>query len=228
LIVEAAQRRADAAESGVMVKTGEVFPTDVAPVLVAPAKSETTCSGTESHAGLEMLEARPMVWGYPGFDERRSVIFNARIEQAAQRPMWRESFALRRCVVPTSGFYEWRRGNSRAASHNNRTGSRGKEKLLFTVQDKPVLYLAGIYRGFSAPTETDSPAVIQAVSSLHNRFSIMTTAANASISDVHDRMPVILRQNELEEWLFGEPHTFTTRSTLKLQRQPAQDPGRLG
>jgi putative SOS response-associated peptidase YedK len=168
-----------------------------------------------------------MVWGYPGFDERRSAIFNTRIEQAAQRPMWRESFALRRCVVPTSGFYEWRRGDSRGGRANQqadpranqRVNPRGREKLLFTVQDEPILYLAGIYRSFGAPAETDSLAVVQAVSALHNRFSIMTTAANSSISDVHDRMPVVLRQNELEEWLFDEPRAFTARPNIKLQRQ---------
>jgi putative SOS response-associated peptidase YedK len=225
LIVAEAQQRADAAESGVAVKTGEVFPTDVVPVLVAPVEGE----GEARRSGVEDLEARPMVWGYPGFDERRNVIFNTHIEQAAQRPMWRESFALRRCVVPTSGFYEWRRGNARSGRAGSSTGSRagsrvnphGREKLLFTVPDEPTLYLAGIYRSFGAPAETDSPAVIQAVSALHDRFSIMTTAANSSISDVHDRMPVILRQNELEGWLFDEPRAFSVRPNIKLRRQPA-------
>jgi putative SOS response-associated peptidase YedK len=205
LIVAQAQQRADEAESGVLVKTGEVFPTDVAPVLVPSSKGPS----------VETFEARPMVWGFPGFDDRRNTIFNTRIEQAAQRPMWQESFAQRRCVVPTSGFYEWRRGK--------RGGSRSsaKEKLLFTREDEPILYLAGIYRSFSAPAETDTPAVIQAVSSLHDRFSIMTVAANASISDVHDRMPVVLRSHELEEWLFGEPRAFTSRASINLRRQSA-------
>jgi putative SOS response-associated peptidase YedK len=206
-IVAEAQRRADEVESGMCVKTGEVFPTDVAPVLVAPASSSDT-----SIASAASLRAKPMVWGYPGFDARRHSIFNTRIEQAAQRPMWRDSFALRRCVVPASGFYEWQRGGSRTAP---------KQKLLFTVQDEPMLYLAGIYRSFGAPAETDSLSVIRAVSTLHKRFSIMTTAANASVSDVHDRMPVVLRPDELEEWLFGEPRAFSSRASIPLERQKA-------
>ncbi|MDR2106802.1 MAG: SOS response-associated peptidase [Coriobacteriales bacterium] len=256
LIVEEAQRRADEAESGVVVKTGEVFPTDVAPVLVAEAPAEGSSAASSPAASslhapgspaaslpaasapaaslpaIGSLTARPMVWGYPGFDERRSVIFNTRIEQAAQRPMWSESFALRRCVVPVSGFYEWQRTGGRsgsAASGAAGAGGKGaagkgaspKQKLLFTLAGEPVLYLAGIYRGFGAPAETDTPSVIQAVSALRNRFSIMTTAANASIRDVHDRMPVILRPGEVEEWLFGEPRAFSTRSGIELQRQGA-------
>jgi putative SOS response-associated peptidase YedK len=228
LIVEEAQRCADAAQSGVTVKTGEVFPTDVAPVLVArgegtgaalPATATApgafsapdTAGNHAAKSGFNSLEARPMVWGYPGFDSRGSVIFNTRIEQAAQRPLWRESFAQRRCVVPTSGFFEWQ--------HKGGTGASRKQKLLFTWPDEPVLYLAGIYRSFGAPADTDTPAVIQAVSALHDRFSIMTTAANASISDVHDRMPVVLRPAEVKEWLFKEPRAFTSRAGIELYRR---------
>ncbi|MDR0349985.1 MAG: SOS response-associated peptidase [Coriobacteriales bacterium] len=213
-IVAEAQRRADEVQSGVLVKTGELFPADVAPVLVPSA----------TNSSADALEARPMVWGYPGFDTRRHVIFNTRIEQAAQRPMWSESFVRRRCVVPTSGFYEWRHvGGAASRSAKSEKGGQSakgaKEKLLFTWPDGATLYLAGIYRSFGAPAETDTPAVIQAVSALHDRFSIMTTAANASVRDVHDRMPVVLRPDELDEWLFGEPRAFSIRSNIELCRQ---------
>jgi putative SOS response-associated peptidase YedK len=196
-IVREAQLRVEATGSGLQVKTGEIFPTDIAPILVFPHESPKP-------------EIRPMVWGYPNFGPRKGVLFNTRIEQASQRPMWRESFAQRRCAVLASGFYEWR--------HD---GSRNREKLLFTCPDMPLLYFAGIYQHFQTPSSTDSPSTAQAVSALHDRFSILTTSANASVSDVHDRMPVILCREDLKEWFSGDPSAFAVPSSIELQRQSA-------
>lgn len=113
----------------------------------------------------------PARWGLPHF-KGSGVIINARAETAGEKRMFRESLRERRCAVPTSGFYEW--------SHD-----REKRKYRFAVRPGEPLYLAGLWQE----------------SQDGRRFVILTEAANASISDVHDRMPVILRGEQVDEWI---------------------------
>ena len=88
-----------------------------------------------------------------------------------RRRAFRGSLDGRRCVVPTSGFYEWQKPT--------------KEKFLFRLPDADATYLAGIWNEFAG----------------ERRFCIVTTAANDSIADVHDRMPVVLPKASLGDWL---------------------------
>ena len=173
------------------VKTGEVFPTNIAPVLVAGKKGPLATFGV-----AESLEAHPMIWGYPQFGGKKGVVFNTRLETAPERPFWRDSLAARRCVVPMSGFYEWQHG-----------GPHDRQRYLFDMPTAPVMFVAGIYKPFSSSE-----------AALAERFSILTTGPNDSLRDVHDRMPVILREDELEEWLYGEPLAFVDRGRIALRR----------
>lgn len=66
-----------------------------------------------------------------------------------------------------------------------------KNKVTFFRKDRPVLYIAGFYNGFQ--------------DQLH--FIILTTQANASVRPVHDRMPLVLEENELEQWIFDDRFT---------------------
>lgn len=108
-----------------LVKTGDIYPGDVAPVLALTA---------------EGMEARAMSWGFPRWDGR-GVVFNARAETAPVKPMFRT--ALRTCpvVVPTTGFYEWKAV----------PGSRKKEKYLFRREGEAILYLAGFAEKLEKP-----------------------------------------------------------------------------
>lgn len=65
--------------------------------------------------------------------------------------------------------------------------NRNKEKYIFTREDQSILFMAGIYSRFKD----------------EDRFVILTTQANASMKPVHDRMPLILEENEIEPWIFS-------------------------
>lgn len=106
-------------------------------------------------------------WGMPGRDGR--LVINARAESVAERPMFRRGFAEHRCVIPTTGFYEYD-GNHR--------------KYCFGDSGEP-LYLAGI----SEAAEGGSC------------FAVLTTAPNLSMADIHDRMPLVLRREQIRPWL---------------------------
>ena len=116
-----------------------------------------------------VVRAELLLWGFPGFDKGKLLI-NARAESVKDRPTFSDSFAGRRCALPAAGFYEW---------------DKKKEKVIFTLPDSPILYLAGIYRPYGA----------------ENRFVVLTREANASMEPVHDRMPLILSGKEVLPWV---------------------------
>lgn len=117
---------------------------------------------------------RKMYWGFhPAVSEGRGsgqMIYNARVETAPEKAMFRDCMARRRVAVPAGGFYEW-----------NRAG----EKAVFEPAAGRKLYFAGCYR-----FEGDEP-----------HFVILTTEPNESVRKIHDRMPLILKQEQLESWL---------------------------
>ena len=79
-----------------------------------------------------------MVWGYPRFQGKSGSIINARSETAGERPMFRRSLAERRCVIPTTGFFEWGPGEG-----------GGKRKYRFNRPGTRALYLAGLWNEFA-------------------------------------------------------------------------------
>ena len=101
------------------VSTGEIFPTNSAPVFVAQ----------EGQVGAEL-----MTWGFPKY-QGSGVIINARAETAAEKRTFSASLRSRRCVIPTTGFFEWRQGENAGQ----------KEKFLFRLPDVSMVYLAGLY-----------------------------------------------------------------------------------
>lgn len=152
--------------NGTELPNGEVFPSATLPVLVDEGEK----------AGLEL-----MTWGMPTSGSSRLII-NARSETAAEKRMFRRGLAEQRCVIMTTGFFEW--------SHDGE-----KKKYLFRLPGTPVVYLAGLYDIYDGKP----------------RFVILTTRANRSMAEIHDRMPIIIVQSEILLWL-GDP--LRTREVL--------------
>lgn len=142
------------------VKNGEIFPTDEAPILIE-----------------ENEEVSPTLskWGFPKFDGK-GVIINARAESAFEKKTFRDSLMNRRCIIPSTGFYEW---------------DREKNKFLFRMEDTNALYMAGLYTFHQEEL----------------RYVILTTDANDSMKEVHNRMPLILPKKELATWIMDQKAT---------------------
>lgn len=121
--------------------------------------------------GQAALSPELASWGFPKY-QGKGVIINARGETAAEKRTFRDSLLARRCAVPSTGFYEW-------------THDAVKQKYLFRLPEADALYLAGLYQEFKG----------------ERRFVILTTAANSSMSQIHDRMPVILPKRLLGPWV---------------------------
>lgn len=140
--------------------SGEIYPTNTAPVFI----------GSESGYSVEL-----MTWGFPKY-QGSGVIINARAETAKIKRTFADALTSRRCVIPSTGFFEW-----------THTPEQKKEKYLFNDPHSHILYMAGLY---APPVAGELP-----------RYVILTTEANESMRSVHDRMPVILRKEEIEDWV---------------------------
>ena len=144
--------------------------------------------------------ARLMRWGMTGARNPRTrgssrPLFNARGETVHRLPSFRQPFRERRCLVPASGFYEWRKDES-----------GGRTPIWFHREDDAAVAFAGIWAAERADDgEIDACAVI-------------TCAANDLVAPVHQRMPVILPPKAYEDWLSPD----TDAGTLLALLQPIE------
>ncbi len=105
-------------------------------------------------------------------------LINARAETVATKPFFRDAFKRKRCLVLADGFYEWKR-----------TG-KGKIPYRIALKTEEPFAFAGIW----------SP-IHDAQDGVQPTFAILTTEANALVSQIHTRMPVILREQDEAAWL---------------------------
>lgn len=107
-------------------------------------------------------------------------LINARAEGIAGSRMFGDAFRKRRCLVPADGFYEW----------NKDKGLKDRRPWRIFDPDRAAFAFAGVWEAWRNP----EGEVVRS-------FAIVTTAANARIAQIHDRMPVILRQDDEDAWL---------------------------
>lgn len=122
-----------------------------------------------------------------------SHLINARSETVAEKPAFRHAIKYRRCIIPSSGFFEW--------AH---TGTE-KHPHYIQMADQSPMCLAGLWESWKAPDGSDLET-----------FTILTTAANNLIGQLHDRMPVILSPDNYSLWLnrnMHDPHALETLYT---------------
>lgn len=105
-------------------------------------------------------------------------MINARSESVAEKPSFRSAFKRRRCLIPSDGFYEWRK--------------EGKDKtpMFIHLKDRPVFAMAGLWEIWHSPDGGEIRSC-----------TIITTEANSFMQTMHDRMPVILHKEDYDLWL---------------------------
>ena len=170
-----------------LVTDGDVHPKSLVPVLAPNKKGERAVF--------------PMVWGFQ-MSYTRAVIVNARVETAAVKPSFTESWRQRRCIVPASYYYEWEH------SVNPSTGKkRTGDKYQIRPAGSDVTWLAGLYRledigGIRVPV-----------------FVVLTREPGDEIRFIHDRMPVILPGAAVDEWIApeGEPENVLHQALSEME-----------
>jgi putative SOS response-associated peptidase YedK len=137
-------------------------------------------------------------------------MINARAETITEKPAYREAIRRRRGVVPAAGFFEWRALGR---------GRRKQPMYIHRADGRPLLF-AGLFERWQ-PRDGAGPAVVNPEAWSHGRLrsaTIITTAANAMMRDLHDRMPAILPPDAVAEWL--DPGTPAGDATAMLRPAP--------
>ncbi len=148
-------------DTSAVVSAGEIHPTDVVPVIAS------------NRAGKQSVF--PMRWGYNG----KTLLINARVETAPEKPTFRDDWKSHRCIVPASYYFEWE--HLKANDGKTKTG----DKYLIQPKDSTMTWLCGLYR-----FENELP-----------HFVILTRNAADPIRFIHDRMPLIVPEDKISEWI---------------------------
>ncbi len=149
---------------------------------------------------LEVLE-----WGFvPSWArpdaEMRSVI-NARVESLVEeKPYFKGAFRSARCILLADGFYEWKK----------ESGGKGKRPYRIGLKDGGIFAMAGLW---SMPRTADG--------SERATCAIITVPANTYMRDIHDRMPAILRTDDLSAWL--DPKARSAELFKLLEPYPSKE-----
>lgn len=147
---------------------------NIAPSLDVPVIYQ----GAAGRAGQRMHWGLVPHWS-KGPDNRYSMI-NARAETVAVKPAYRDPFKRSRCLVPATGYYEWKKG------------ADGKQPYYLRPKGATLFALAGLWDEW------------QGEGGSIRSFTLITTDANPQSAQVHDRMPVIIDPTRYDTWLMEE------------------------
>lgn len=133
----------------------------------------------------------PLTWGFIPFfaKDNKKIIINARSETILEKTLFKDSVLHKRCVIFADSFYEWK----------NINGKKVPYRIL--VKDQKLFAFAGLWSHY----KKDDQSIYTA--------TILTTKANELMSDIHERMPVILINDQIDTWL-NEP--FIEKAHMKL------------
>lgn len=106
-------------------------------------------------------------------------LINARAETLSEKPSFRKAFQKKRCLIIADSFYEWKRH-----------GGQTKTPMRIKLKSNELFAMAGIWEQWKSP---EGKSVFSC--------SVITTAANPLMKEIHDRMPVILKQEDEKTWL---------------------------
>lgn len=129
--------------------------------------------------------AKVMRWGFSGYNGHP--VTNAQSETARFKSMFRNAWAQRRCIIPADGFYEWK------------TEHRRKQPFRFVLEEEKLFWFAGLWAEETKIGKGNAHAAVD--NETEHAFVILTREANADVLPIHDRMPLILREDEIETWL---------------------------
>ncbi len=140
-------------------------------------------------------QLRVLTWGLvPSWAKDAGIgsrMINARMETVAEKPAYKRAFAVRRCLLPADGYFEWY-----PTAQLTSAGKPRKQPFFIRPRDGGVLAMAGLYEIWRDPAKADDA---------DDRFrwtcTVLTTEAEDSLGHIHDRMPLMVERDRWADWL---------------------------
>lgn len=179
------------------VPSGDATPPDARPGAIVPVFCPQP-DGT--------FKVAEMTWGFKAsWSNAGKLVFNTRLDTAMQHAqcgegLWALPLLEGRCIVPLRAFWE---SNSREPARSLPNGRAARRQVRFDPALGKFMLVAAV--------------------SEDGRFSIVTTAPNADIAPVHDRMPLILGPGESSVWLGPDFASLADRSSARLRTTPEEE-----
>ncbi|WEV78188.1 SOS response-associated peptidase [Janibacter cremeus] len=163
-------------------------PTKQAPVILTRAPKD--------EPGAPLRQLRLLTWGLvPSWAKDTKVglrMTNARAESVLEKSSFARAAAVRRCLVPAAGWYEWQA----SPVATDAKGKPRKQPFFIHRGDGDLLTFAGLYEFWRDRALPDDDPAAWLVS-----FTIITTAAEPGMDRIHDRQPLVLERADHERWL---------------------------
>ncbi len=161
------------------------------------------------HPTSGQVELVPLRWGLIPYWSRdpektaaRFRMINARAESVAEKPAFKWAFRRRRCLIPADGFYEWKKD------------TRPRQPYFIQMRSGEPMALAGLWERWEA---ADGSRVIESC-------TVIVTAANSLVAQLHERMPVIIAPEDHDFWM---DHTSSKRKEELMALLKPYPPGEL-
>lgn len=182
---------------------GEVRPTDIAAVIASNKRGVKTVfpmiwGFTRSVPKPSLPSSQPssqtipetQVNGQKPKKKNIAPVVNCRVETAATKELWRDSWLHHRCIIPASYYYEWGHPITLTPVDGRGIGSvdkKNQKKTKYAIQpeEELITYLAGLYR-----LENGYP-----------HFAVLTREPAEKIRFIHNRMPVVLQEDQVDAWI---------------------------
>ena len=153
---------------------------------IAPSQKLWTITESNEKRSLSLMQ-----WGLiPSWSKKPAGFINAKAETLETKPSFKEAFIRRRCLIPADGFYEWEKLG------------KAKQPHYFQMKDGAPFFLAGLWDEW----QLDGTSI--------KTCTIVTTTPNRLLATIHDRMPVILQYDALDEWLRSSAKVSELRELL--------------
>lgn len=170
-------------------------------VLERVPRGEQAADGAPAAPADPVRQLRVVTWGLvPSWAKDPKIgskMINARMESVADKPAFRRAFAVRRCLLPADGYYEW-------------YGEKGRKQPYFIrPKDGGVLAMAGLYEFWRDPTRDRDDSLAWLVTT-----AILTTTAEDELGRIHDRMPLLVEHHRYDAWL--DPSQSDPTALLEL------------
>ena len=125
-----------------------------------------------------------------GSDNRPLSAFNAKSETLESSRLFSPYFQNARCLVPADAFYEWKKITVTGEVRGKKKESVEKQPIVFRMKDERMFMFAGLFSVWRNDQGEEFPS-----------FAIITTEPNELMKPVHNRMPVILQENDFDQWI---------------------------